>query len=481
MKKNSTPYDFEGRIPLSQAIPLGLQHVMAMFIGNLTPLIIVMGLCGLTADAGFGDLRTALLQNAMVMAGIVTLIQLFSIGPVGGKVPIVMGTSSGFLGVLNNTVAACGGGILAYGAIMGACIVGGIFEGVLGMFLKPLRKFFPAIVTGSVVIAIGLSLLGVGINYFCGGSGKADYGSLQNLFLGFVVLIVIILLKHFAPQDSVLSSAAILFGILAGYAVAVVMTLVLPTVGINADGAEYTYSWVVNFEQIKNAAWIAVPSFIGFGALSDLHVVFQANAIIPIGIMFIVTAIETVGDISACIEGGMAREATDTELSGGVICDGLGSSFAALFGVLPNTSFSQNVGLVSMTKVVNRFAISMGAIFLILCGFCPKIGAIMSVMPQSVLGGAAVMMFASILISGIQLITKEPIGSREITIISVAIGLGYGLGATNGATSQLPYYIQLVFGGSGIVPCSLAAILLNIVLPKNSKPVRKMWDIEDEE
>ena len=481
MKKNSTPYDFEGRIPLSQAIPLGLQHVMAMFIGNLTPLIIVMGLCGLTADAGFGDLRTALLQNAMVMAGIVTLVQLFSIGPVGGKVPIVMGTSSGFLGVLNNTVAACGGGILAYGAIMGACIVGGIFEGVLGMFLKPLRKFFPAIVTGSVVIAIGLSLLGVGINYFCGGGGKADYGSLQNLFLGFVVLIVIILLKHFAPQDSVLSSAAILFGILAGYAVAVVMTLVLPTVGINADGAEYTYSWVVNFEQIKNAAWIAVPSFIGFGALSDMHVVFQANAIIPIGIMFIVTAIETVGDISACIEGGMAREATDTELSGGVICDGLGSSFAALFGVLPNTSFSQNVGLVSMTKVVNRFAISMGAIFLILCGFCPKIGAIMSVMPQSVLGGAAVMMFASILISGIQLITKEPIGSREITIISVAIGLGYGLGATNGATSQLPYYIQLVFGGSGIVPCSLAAILLNIVLPKNSKPVRKMWDIEDEE
>lgn len=481
MKKNSTPYDFEGRIPLSQAIPLGLQHVMAMFIGNLTPLIIVMGLCGLTADAGFGDLRTALLQNAMVMAGIVTLVQLFSIGPVGGKVPIVMGTSSGFLGVLNNTVAACGGGILAYGAIMGACIVGGIFEGVLGMFLKPLRKFFPAIVTGSVVIAIGLSLLGVGINYFCGGSGKADYGSLQNLFLGFVVLIVIILLKHFAPQDSVLSSAAILFGILAGYAVAVVMTLVLPTVGINADGAEYTYSWVVNFEQIKNAAWIAVPSFIGFGALSDMHVVFQANAIIPIGIMFIVTAIETVGDISACIEGGMEREATDTELSGGVICDGLGSSFAALFGVLPNTSFSQNVGLVSMTKVVNRFAISMGAIFLILCGFCPKIGAIMSVMPQSVLGGAAVMMFASILISGIQLITKEPIGSREITIISVAIGLGYGLGATNGATSQLPYYIQLVFGGSGIVPCSLAAILLNIVLPKNSKPVRKMWDMEDEE
>lgn len=175
----------------------------------------------------------------------------------------------------------------------------------------------------------------------------------------------------------------------------------------------------------------------------------------------------------------MDREATDSELSGGVICDGLGSAFAALFGVLPNTSFSQNVGLVSLTKVVNRFAISMGAIFLILCGFCPKIGALMSIMPQSVLGGAAVMMFASILISGIQLITKHPIGSREITIISVAIGLGYGLGATTGATAHLPYYVQLIFGGSGIVPCSLAAIILNIVLPKESKPVREMWDLED--
>ena len=466
----SSPYDFEGRIPLSQAIPLGLQHVMAMFIGNLTPLIIVMGVCGLTADAGFGELRTALLQNAMIIAGVVTLVQMFSIGPVGGKVPIVMGTSSGFLGVLNNTVAACGGGILAYGAIMGACIVGGIFESVLGAFLKPLRKFFPPIVTGSVVIAIG---------YFCGGSGKADYGSLPNLFLGFVVLVVIVLLKHFAPQKSILSSSAILFGILAGYVVAIIMTLTLPHTGIDADGVQYTYSWVVDFAQVKNAAWIAVPSFIGFGALSDVKITFQASAIIPIGIMFIVTAIETVGDISACIEGGMDREATDSELSGGVICDGLGSAFAALFGVLPNTSFSQNVGLVSLTKVVNRFAISMGAIFLILCGFCPKIGALMSIMPQSVLGGAAVMMFASILISGIQLITKHPIGSREITIISVAIGLGYGLGATTGATAHLPYYVQLIFGGSGIVPCSLAAIILNIVLPKESKPVREMWELED--
>ena len=198
--------------------------------------------------------------------------------------------------------------------------------------------------------------------------------------------------------------------------------------------------------------------------------IFRPEAIFPIMIMFIVTAVETVGDISGVIEGGMGREATDTELSGGVICDGLGSSLASLFGVLPNTSFSQNVGLVSMTKVVNRSALTMGAIFLILCGFCPKLAAIVSIMPQPVLGGAAVMMFSSIVVSGIQLITKKPIGAREVTIVSVALGLGYGIGATAAATNALPYYVQLIFGGSGIVPAAIVAIVLNIVLPPNQDP-----------
>ena len=465
----SSPYDFEGRIPLSQAIPLGLQHVMAMFIGNLTPLIIVMGVCGLTADAGFGELRTALLQNAMIIAGVVTLVQMFSIGPVGGKVPIVMGTSSGFLGVLNNTVAACGGGILAYGAIMGACIVGGIFESVLGAFLKPLRKFFPPIVTGSVVIAIGLSLLGVGINYFCGGSGKADYGSLPNLFLGFVVLVVIVLLKHFAPQKSILSSSAILFGILAGYVVAIIMTLTLPHTGIDADGVQYTYSWVVDFAQVKNAAWIAVPSFIGFGALSDVKITFQASAIIPIGIMFIVTAIETVGDISACIEGGMDREATDSELSGGVICDGLGSAFAALFGVLPNTSFSQNVGLVAMTKVVNRFTIMTGAAAMILAGLFPPIGNFFASLPQSVLGGCTIMMFGTILTSGMQMIANCGFSQRNITIVAMALSIGIGFTTTSesGIWAGFSPVVQSVFSANVVAVVFVVAIIMNLILPKN--------------
>ena len=470
VKLEESAYQFDAKMSLKQAIPLGLQHVCAMFVGNLTPLLIITSACGI-AGGEFADLQVTLLQSAMFVAGVVTLVQLFTIGPVGGSVPIIMGTSSGFIGVFNSVVGSMGGGVLAYGAIMGASIIGGIFESVLGFFLKPLRKFFPPVVTGTVVLSIGLSLISVGINSFGGGNSAKDFGSMENLLLALFVLVVILIFKHWTT--GFLSSSAILIGILAGYVAAFVMGLVLPTTGVTADGVEFTKAWVLNWNKVAQASWFAIPK------LMPVKIVFDMRAIMPVMIMFVVTAVETVGDISGVMEGGMNREPTDKELSGGVICDGLGSAFAALFGVLPNTSFSQNVGLVSLTKVVNRFAISMGAIFLILCGFCPKIGALMSIMPQSVLGGAAVMMFASILISGIQLITKHPIGSREITIISVAIGLGYGLGATTGATAHLPYYVQLIFGGSGIVPCSLAAIILNIVLPKESKPVREMWELED--
>lgn len=200
-----------------------------------------------------------------------------------------------------------------------------------------------------------------------------------------------------------------------------------------------------------------------------VKLVFDLRAILPVLIMFIVTAVETVGDISGVMEGGMDREATDKELSGGVICDGIGSTFAALFGVLPNTSFSQNVGLVTMTKVVNRMALATGAVFLVLCGLFPKLGAIVSIMPQAVLGGAAVMMFSSIVVSGIQLIMREKMTPRNLTIVSVALGVGYGMGAHATILSKMPEAIQLVFGGSGIVPAAFVAILLNILLPADEK------------
>ena len=454
-------YDFYARLPLKKAIPLGMQHVLAMFVGNLTPILLITGACGLGAGTEFADLQIALLQNAMLIAGIVTLIQLFSIGPVGGKVPIIMGTSSGFIGVCNSVSAVMGGGILAYGAIMGATLIGGLFEGVLGFMLKPLRRFFPPVVTGAVVLSIGLSLISVGVNSFGGGSSAKDFGSLENLLLGAIVLIVIVALKH--GTKGMTSASSILIGIIVGYIVAAVMGMVLPTTGVDAEGVEYTKAWVLNWQKVADASWFAIP------AIMPVKLVFDVRAIVPIMIMFVVTAVETVGDISGVMVGGMDREATDTELAGGVICDGLGSSLASLFGVLPNTSFSQNVGLVTMTKIVNRFALTTGAIFLILCGLFPKLAALISIMPQSVLGGAAVMMFSSIVVSGIQLITKEPMTPRSITIVSVALGLGYGLGANGGVLSGLPQFVQLIFGGSGIVPAAIVAIVLNIVLPKEKK------------
>lgn len=246
--KMSTPYDLDGRIPLKLAVPLGMQHVLAMFVGNLTPLLVIMGICGITAAGGYGALRVSLLQNAMLIAGLITLLQLYPIGPIGGRLPIVMGTSSGFIGVCSSVAAGIiaddpNAGLIAYGAIMGASIIGGLFEGVLGFCLKPLRRFFPPVVTGTVVMAIGLSLINVGINFFGGGSNAADFGSWQNLLLGLIVLVIILVLKHGTKGFTSISS--ILLGIIAGYIIATVMGFILPKTGVTAEGVEYTKAWVV--------------------------------------------------------------------------------------------------------------------------------------------------------------------------------------------------------------------------------------------
>ena len=468
----TSPYELDGRIPLGQAIPLGLQHVLAMFVGNLSPLLIILGTCGLTVDAGFSALRVTLLQNAMVIAGLVTFIQLYPIGPIGGRLPIVMGTSSGFIGINNSiAISTMGGiaagtittnanaGIFAYGVLMGACIVGGVFEMGLGFLIKPLRKFFPPVVTGTVVIAIGLSLISVGINFFAGGSGVKDFGSLWNLLLGLITLAAILVFKHgFKGFPSI---ASVLIGIVIGYIVSLLMGFIL-------GEATVIPAYITKWNQVATAKWFALP-LPPKEIFSNIR--FRLDAIIPMCIMFIVTAVETIGDTSGVVEGGLNRAPTDRELSGSVVCDGFGSSIAALFGVLPNTSFSQNVGLVGMTKVVNRFAISMGAGILVLAGLFPKIGAIINIMPQPVLGGAAVFMFASIVISGINLITKEPLTGRNATIVAIALGLGFGLGSSTAAQAFMPQWLKYIFGGSGIVPAALIAILLNVIIPKDKPEV----------
>lgn len=428
-------YRLDGRVPLSRAIPLGIQHVMAMFLGNVSPLLIICGM--LNMDVG---VKTSLIQNSMFIAGVVTLIQLYPIWKVGCRLPVVMGTSSGFIGTCKSI-----GSNFGYGAIIGASLTGAILEIILGFFIKPLKKLFPPVVTSLVIMSIGLSLLPVGINYFAGGSGAPDFGHWKHLLVGLIVVVVIVILKQFTK--GFLSVSAILIGIIVGYLAAIALDM-------------------VDFQPIADAAWFSLPKPI---FLLDMRMEFHWQAMIAMAIMFVATAVETVGDISGITNGGLDREPTNEELSGGVIADGAGSLLAALFGVLPNTSFSQNVGLVTVTKVVNRFCIMTGAVFLILCGFIPKLSAIFSAMPQSVLGGAAVIMFAMILVSGMQSLQREKLNGRNGMIVALALGLGVGLGMVPSALDQLPAWVGQIFAQNGIIMTFVIATGLNLILPKDKE------------
>ncbi|MGL4738728.1 MAG: uracil-xanthine permease family protein [Cellulosilyticaceae bacterium] len=430
--KQTSIYDLEGKVPLKQAVPLGLQHVLAMFVGNVSPLIIVSSMLQMPADQ-----KTMLMQNAMFIAGLVTLIQLYPVWKVGAGLPIVMGTSSGFLPSIQAAAGAYG-----YGAVLGASLLGALVEIFLGFFIKPLKRFIPAVVSGTVVIAIGLSLIPIGVKYFAGGIGASDFGSLENLFLGTLVMVVILFFRQFTKGFTSVSS--ILIGIVVGYIAAIFMGK-------------------VDFTPVIEADWVSLPRPFVFGFE------FKLEAIIPIVIMYIATAVETIGDVSGITMGGLDREATDKELTGAVLADGVGSVIASAFGILPNTSFSQNVGLVGMTKVVNKFVIMTGAVFLMLAGFFPKLGAIISAVPYSVLGGATIIMFAMIAISGMQLIFKQDMYGRNAIIVAVALGLGLGLGNVPEALAGLPAWASLIFAQNGIVVAFLVAVVLNIVLPADEK------------
>ena len=425
-KQFGSVYEFEGRVPLRRALPLGIQHVLAMFLANISPLMIVCGLLDIALD-----LRTSLIQNAMFVAAIATLLQLYPIWKLGSRLPIVMGTSSSFI-----STAGVIGASLGYGAIVGACMVGSVMEVILGYFIKPLRKLFPPLVTSLVIMAIGLSLLPVGIGYFGGGSGTADFGSPNHLLVGTFVIVVILIAKQFKGW---VADASILIGIVAGYVLAICLGM-------------------VDFSPLADADWFAIPRFLPVMPKFDLQ------AIIAMGILFV--AVETVGNISGITNGAFDREATPDEQRGGVMADSVGSLFASFFGVLPVTTFAQNVGLVVVSRIVNRFVILTGVIFLLLCGFCPKISVLFSIMPQSVLGGAAVIMFSMIVVSGIQALAREKMDERTGLIIALSLGLGVGIGNIPEVLAQLPEWVNMIFAQNSIIMTFVVATVLNLVLPK---------------
>ena len=425
--------------PITTAVPLGIQHVLAMFVSNVTPAIIVAGAAGF----GFGkpDMGQMIymIQMCMFFAGIATLIQTIGLGPVGAKLPIVQGTSFAFIPVMIPIVA--GGGVEAMAGLMGGIVAGGIFHIFLGTIISRIRSMLPPLITGLIVLMIGLALIKVGIQYAAGGVpaiGKPEFGSMGNWAMAAVVIVVTLYLKFFTK--GMLSMAAAILGLLAGYLVAFAMG-------------------EVNFGNIDKAAWFVVPNPLHFG------IEFNAAAVIGMCLMGIISAIETVGDVSGITKGGAGREATDKEVTGATYADGLGTTIAGIFGGLPNTSFSQNVGLVAMTGMMSRHVVTFGALFLVVCGLVPKVGAVISTIPIEVLGGGVIVMFGMVAAAGVNMLSAVAWDRRSMLIFAVSLSIGLGLQLVPEALAHAPKTVQVLMT-SGLLPAAFIAILLNQILPE---------------
>lgn len=440
MSKNTTNdvvsieniYTLDGKVPLAKSVPFGLQHVLAMFVANIAPIMIVANACGLSTQN-----TAALIQTAMIVAGIGTLVQLFTIWRLGARLPIVMGISFTFVSIFCYVGPRWG-----YEAVIGAVLVGGCIEGILGLFAKYWRGIVAPIVAACVVTAIGFSLLSVGANSFGGGNGAADFGSAQNWLLGSVTLISCLVFQIIAKGP--LKQLSVLVGLIVGYILAVCIG-------------------VVDFSALQNVQAISVPEFMPFTP------VFNFNAIISVVLIFLVSATETIGDTSAMTNTVLHREPTDKEISGALACDGFVSSFSALFGCLPITSFSQNVGLLAMTKVINRRTIATGAAVMIIAGLIPVVGAVLATLPEAVLGGCTIMMFGNIVLSGLQMIGNCGYTQRNITIAALSLSVGLGFTQAPEIFAIFPDIIRTVFGENCVAVVFITAIILNLVLPDEEK------------
>jgi len=422
--------------PLGQAIPLGLQHVLAMFASNVTPSIIVSGAAGLAFG---GPEQVYLIQMAMLFAGIATVFQTVGMGPIGARLPIMQGTSFAFVGVLAGVAATLG-----LGVALTACIIGGVIHFLLGAVIKNLRWLFPPLITGLVILAIGLYLIPVAIKYAAGGAADfqmaaESFGSLKHWSVALTVIVVALAVKFFTK--GVLSASGILIGLLAGYVLAFALGM-------------------VNFGAVSNAAWVTSIQPLPYGFE------FNLGAVIAVTLVSIVSAIETVGDASATTKAGANREATDEEIAGATYADGLGTAVAGVFGGLPNTSFSQNVGIVGMTGIMSRHVVTIAGVIMIICGLIPKVGAVIASMPLPVLGGGVIVMFGMVASAGLNVLAEEKMTRRTMIIIAVSLAFGLGLNLVPTAVQYLPGIVKTL-ATSAVAPTAIMAIFLNLILPKD--------------
>ena len=441
-------FQLNGIPPLGMSISLALQHLVAMIVGCVTPAIIIANALGLPQSE-----RVLLIQVSLVMSAVTTLIELFPIGgKLGSGLPVIFGISFAYLPSMQAIVG--GGGDIA--TIAGAMIVGGIVAAVVGVFVKKIRRFFPPIITGTVVFTIGLSLYPTAINYMAGGTGNTYevvvlrkgltsalvHGSWQNWAVAAFTLIVVMILSN--KGKGICKLAAILLGMIAGYIVAAVFGM-------------------VDLSEVRDAAWFSLPRFMHFG------IKFEFSACIALALLFAINAIQAIGDLTATTVGGLNREPTDQELQGGIVTYGLTNVLSAFFGSLPTATYSQNVGIVTTNKVVNRVVFAMTGGFLMLAGLIPKFSAILTTIPQCVLGGATITVFSTIAMTGMKLIASETISPRNTTIVGLSAALGVGISQSSSALSQFPESITIIFGKTPVVIATIMAVLLNLILPQENK------------
>lgn len=440
-------FQLNGIPPLGMSISLALQHLVAMIVGCVTPAIIIANALGLPQSE-----RVLLIQVSLVMSAVTTLIELFPIGgKLGSGLPVIFGISFAYLPSMQAIVG--GGGDIA--TIAGAMVVGGIVAAVVGVFVKKIRRFFPPIITGTVVFTIGLSLYPTAINYMAGGTGNTYevvvlrkgltsalvHGSWQNWAVAAFTLIVVMVMSN--KGKGICKLAAILLGMIAGYIVAAVFGM-------------------VDLSEVRDAAWFSLPQFMHFG------IKFEFSACIALALLFAINAIQAIGDLTATTVGGLNREPTDQELQGGIVTYGLTNVLSAFFGSLPTATYSQNVGIVATNKVVNRVVFALAGGFLLLAGLIPKFSAILTTIPQCVLGGATITVFSTIAMTGMKLIASETISPRNTTIVGLSAALGVGISQSSSALSQFPESITIIFGKTPVVIATIMAVLLNLILPQEN-------------
>lgn len=434
---NASIFELDGIPSLGQAFPLALQHVVAMIVGCVTPAIIISGVCGMSQNDS-----VILIQSALVVSALSTFLQLFPIGSktgfhLGAGLPVIMGISFAYLPTMQAIA-----GDYSIRTIFGAQIVGGCIAVLVGLFINKIRRFFPPLIAGTVVFTIGLSLYPTAINYMAGGVSNPTYGSWQNWLVAFFTLVVVTLLNHFAT--GILKLASILIGILAGYVFS-------------------AFFGMVHFDAIQSAGIFQMPKLLHFG------VEFEISSCVAIGILFAINSIQAIGDFSATTMGGLDRQPTNGELKGAIVGYGVSNIAGALFGGLPTATFSQNVGIVTTTKVVNRCVLGLAAGILLIAGLVPKFSALLTTIPQCVLGGATVSVFASIAMTGMKLVTSEEMNYRNSSIVGLAAALGMGVSQATAALSTFPVWVTTIFGKSPVVIATLVAVVLNIILPKEEK------------